>query len=64
MFYCSCVDCGALGAHTSPVEPAILAPSIPIKEGMVEKRGHSAKFLMFSRYVCVYKDMVPSIAQL
>ena len=37
------------------VEPPILpsiTPSLPIKEGMVEKRGHSAKYLMFSKCVC------------
>ena len=26
--------------------------SVPIKEGMVEKRGHNARYLMFSKYIC------------
>lgn len=30
-------------------EPSLLPSSVPIKEGTVEKRGHSAKYLMFSK---------------
>ena len=35
-----------------PIEPTILPPSVsnvPIKEGMVEKRGHSVRILTFAR---------------
>lgn len=28
--------------------------SVPIKEGMIEKRGHSAKYLLFSRYTYMH----------
>ena len=33
------------------IEPASIASTVPIKEGVVEKRGHSAKYLIFSRYM-------------
>lgn len=43
---------GGVTNHVQLVQPVIVPsvkPSVPIKEGMVEKRGHSAKYLMFSR---------------